>query len=65
MNVTKRKTHARTSSIGLPTAGKFHIDVNPSILAVKNQSVKGTLVSGLADVDETLEFARRGKFYLL
>jgi alcohol dehydrogenase, propanol-preferring len=48
------------SSIGLPPAGKFHIDVNPSQLAFKNQSIKGTLVAGLADVDETLEFARRG-----
>jgi len=46
--------------IGLPTAGKFHIDVNPSQLAFRNQSLKGTLVSGLADVDQTLEFAQRG-----
>ncbi len=47
-------------SIGLPPDGKFHIDVNPSILAFKNQSIKGTLVAGLGDVDETLDFARRG-----
>lgn len=46
--------------IGLPPAGKFHIDVNPAALAFKNQSIKGTLVSGLADVDETLDFAKRG-----
>lgn len=49
------------SSIGLPPAGKFNIDVNPSALVFKNQSVKGTLVAGLGDVDETLDFARRGK----
>jgi propanol-preferring alcohol dehydrogenase len=36
------------------------MDVNPSILAFKNQSVKGTLVAGLGDVEETLDFARRG-----
>jgi len=29
-------------------------------MAFKNQSIRGTLVSGLADVDETLDFARRG-----
>ena len=36
------------------------MEVSPSQLAFKNQSVKGTLVSGLGDVDETLDFARRG-----
>ncbi|KAF1351416.1 alcohol dehydrogenase [Delphinella strobiligena] len=46
--------------IGLPPDGQFHIDVNPSQLAFKNQSIRGTLVSGMADVDETLDFARRG-----
>ncbi len=48
------------SSIGLPPTGQFHIDLNPSQLVFKNQSVKGTLVAGLGDVDETLDFARRG-----
>lgn len=48
------------TSIGLPPAGKFSMDISPSQLAFKNQSVKGTLVSGLADVDETLDFAKRG-----
>jgi propanol-preferring alcohol dehydrogenase len=47
-------------SIGLPPAGKFHIDVDPSALAFKKWSIRGTIVSSLADVDETLEFARRG-----
>ncbi|KAH8760952.1 alcohol dehydrogenase 1 [Hyaloscypha sp. PMI_1271] len=46
--------------IGLPPAGRFNLDVNPSALVFKNQSVKGTLVAGLGDVDETLDFARRG-----
>jgi propanol-preferring alcohol dehydrogenase len=36
------------------------MDINPSALVFKNQSVKGTLVAGLGDVDETLDFARRG-----
>jgi propanol-preferring alcohol dehydrogenase len=48
------------ASIGLPPAGSFNLDVNPSALVFKNQSVKGTLVAGLGDVDETLDFARRG-----
>ncbi|KAL1297537.1 hypothetical protein AAFC00_006109 [Neodothiora populina] len=46
--------------IGLPPAGKWHMDIDPSRLAFKNQGVKGTLVSGMRDVDETLDFARRG-----
>lgn len=51
----------QNDSIGLPPAGKFHMDLDPTRLIFRNQSVKGTMVSGLADVDETLEFARRGK----
>ncbi|KAG9231122.1 alcohol dehydrogenase 1 [Amylocarpus encephaloides] len=46
--------------IGIPPKGKFHIDVNPATMCFKNQSVKGTLVASLADVDETLDFAKRG-----
>ncbi|KAI1629926.1 alcohol dehydrogenase [Exophiala viscosa] len=46
--------------IGLPPSGKFHIDVDPGALAFRNQAIKGTLVSSLADVDETLDFAKRG-----
>jgi alcohol dehydrogenase, propanol-preferring len=48
------------SSIGLPPAGQFNMEVNPAQLAFKNQSVKGTLVAGLGDVDETLDFAKQG-----
>ena len=40
------------------------MDVDPTQLAFKNQSIRGTLVSGMADVDETLDFARRGKLNL-
>lgn len=36
------------------------MEVNPSTLAFRNQSIKGTLVAGMADVDETMDFARRG-----
>ncbi|ORY71491.1 alcohol dehydrogenase 1 [Pseudomassariella vexata] len=50
--------------IGLPPKGKFHIDLDPSKLVFRNQSVKGTLVSSLADIDATLEFAKRGKLRL-
>lgn len=47
-------------SIGLPPAGTFHIDVDPSRMVFKNQTIMGTLVSSLGDVDETLDFAKRG-----
>jgi alcohol dehydrogenase, propanol-preferring len=48
--------------IGLPPTGKYHIDLDPTALIFRNQSLKGTLVSSMAEVDETLDFAKRGKF---
>jgi D-arabinose 1-dehydrogenase-like Zn-dependent alcohol dehydrogenase len=46
--------------IGLPPAGKFHIDADPNQLCFKNQGIHGTLVSNMADVAKTLDFAKRG-----
>ncbi|KAH7084602.1 alcohol dehydrogenase 1 [Paraphoma chrysanthemicola] len=46
--------------IGLPPAGQNNIVVPPAALVFRNQSIKGTLVGPLADVDEVLQFARRG-----
>lgn len=46
--------------IGLPPTGKYHIDLDPTALVFRNQSIKGTLVSSMAEVDETLDFAKRG-----
>ena len=48
-------------SIGLPPHGKYHIDVNPSQLASRNQSIVGTVVAPLRDIDEVLDFAKRGE----
>lgn len=48
------------SSIGLPPKDKFNIDVDPNRLIFANQSIQGTLVSSLGDIDETLDFAKRG-----
>ncbi|CAN8104104.1 unnamed protein product [Discula destructiva] len=50
--------------IGLPPDGQYHIDVDPTRLVFMNQSIKGTLVSPLNDIDETLEFAKWGKLRL-
>lgn len=50
--------------IGLPPAGKFNIELPPSALIFRNQSIKGTLVSSLGDLDEVLDFAARGKRHL-
>ncbi|KAL6252662.1 hypothetical protein RBB50_000381 [Rhinocladiella similis] len=55
---------AQVMCIGLPPDGKYHVDLDPSSLIFRGQSIKGTLVSSMADVDETLEFARRGKLHL-
>ncbi|KAJ4333254.1 chloride channel [Didymella glomerata] len=46
--------------IGLPPAGTQHIDVDPNQMCFKKQSIQGTLVSSMADVDKTLDFAKRG-----
>ncbi|KAL2433538.1 Alcohol dehydrogenase 1 [Exophiala dermatitidis] len=55
---------AQIMCIGLPPHGKYHIDVDPTPLIFRNQSIKGTLVASLADIDETLDFAKRGKLRL-
>lgn len=36
----------------------------PAQMCFRNHTVKGTLVSSMADVDETLQFAVRGKLRL-
>ncbi|KAF2126219.1 alcohol dehydrogenase 1 [Dothidotthia symphoricarpi CBS 119687] len=46
--------------IGLPPAGTLTMTVDPSMMCFRKQSVRGTLVSSMADVDKTLEFAKRG-----
>ncbi|EUC44875.1 hypothetical protein COCMIDRAFT_96959 [Bipolaris oryzae ATCC 44560] len=46
--------------IGLPPAGTQHIDVDPTHMCMRKQTITGTLVSNMADVDKTLEFASRG-----
>lgn len=50
-----------SESIGLPPHGEYHIDIDPMRMALLNQGVRGTLVSPLNDIDETLDFAKRGK----
>jgi len=50
--------------IALPAAGTNNMTVVPGQVVFRNQSVKGTLVSSMADVDETLKFAQRGKLRL-
>jgi D-arabinose 1-dehydrogenase-like Zn-dependent alcohol dehydrogenase len=46
--------------IGLPPAGTQHMDVDPNQMCFRKQTISGTLVSSMADVDKTLDFARRG-----
>lgn len=52
---------AKVMCIGLPPAGKYHIDLDPTALVFRNQSLMGTLVASQEDVDETLDFAARGE----
>ena len=40
---------------------KIQIEVTPAQVVFRNQSIQGTLVSNMADVAETLDFAKRGK----
>jgi D-arabinose 1-dehydrogenase-like Zn-dependent alcohol dehydrogenase len=46
--------------IGLPPAGTCRIEVDPNQMVFKKQGIKGTLVSSMAHVDKTLDFAKRG-----
>ncbi|TVY25655.1 alcohol dehydrogenase [Lachnellula hyalina] len=55
---------AQLMCIGLPPAGKFHIDVNPTEIVSRGQSIRGTFVGSMAEVDEALGFAQRGKLRL-
>lgn len=48
-------------SIGLPPKGECHVDVDPFRMVFYGQSVKGSFISTMADIDETLDFAKRGK----
>ncbi|KAH7024598.1 alcohol dehydrogenase [Microdochium trichocladiopsis] len=50
--------------IGMPPKDQHKINLFPTSIIVRGQSIKGTMVSSLADVDATLEFARRGKLKL-
>jgi len=50
--------------IALPAAGTHNITAVPAQMAFRNQGVRGTLVSNMVDVDETLQFAKRGKLRL-
>jgi len=50
--------------IAVPPVGMGHIDLDTTKIIFRNQSIKGTLVSPMCDIDETLDFARRGKLRL-
>jgi D-arabinose 1-dehydrogenase-like Zn-dependent alcohol dehydrogenase len=39
----------------------LQVTVVPAAVVFRNQSVQGTLVNNMADVDETLDFAKRGR----
>ncbi|KAK5373625.1 hypothetical protein LTS13_005824 [Exophiala xenobiotica] len=43
------------------SCGRYHIDVDPTELCLKNHSIKGTLSGTLDDIIETLDFAQRGQ----
>ncbi|KIW18129.1 hypothetical protein PV08_02417 [Exophiala spinifera] len=64
LNYIGHRALAKVMCIGLPPDGKYHIDLNPGQIVFRGQSVRGTLVSSLADTDEALDFARRGKLRL-
>jgi D-arabinose 1-dehydrogenase-like Zn-dependent alcohol dehydrogenase len=51
-----------TANVGYRAKLTAQITVVPAAVVFRNQMVQGTLVSNMADVDETLEFAKRGTF---
>ena len=60
LSLLGNRVGGKVMCIGLPPAGTQHIDVDPNQMCFKKQGVQGTLVSSMADVDKTLEFASRG-----
>jgi propanol-preferring alcohol dehydrogenase len=42
----------------------IQMNVVPNMVVFRNQTIRGTLVSNMADVDEALQFAKRGKLHL-
>ncbi|KAH0827724.1 hypothetical protein AYO21_08896 [Fonsecaea monophora] len=46
--------------VALPTVGLYPMNVNAAELITKKKSISGTMVSSMADVHKTLEFAQRG-----
>ncbi|KEF60890.1 alcohol dehydrogenase [Exophiala aquamarina CBS 119918] len=58
------RAQGKVMCIGIPPAGKFNIDLAPASLIFRGQSIQGTLVSTLGEIDQTLEYARRGKLTL-
>lgn len=52
---------ATVMCIGLPPAGTLNMEISPASLIFRNQTIKGTLVSSLGQLDEVLDFAARGE----
>ena len=49
------------SSIGVAAPGEYNINLDPTRIVLRGQSIRATFVSSLAEIDETLYFAKRGK----
>lgn len=47
-------------AIGLPTAGTAIAGVDPLAMIFNKLTIKGSLTGNMADVDEALDFVRRG-----
>ena len=48
----------------LGSTDHWKIEFPPAAIVFRNQTITGTLVSSLSDIDQTLDFAKRGKLRL-
>jgi len=60
LSLTGTRIGAKIMCIGLPTAGTVTIGADPTLFALRNLTIKGTLVGSMKDTHIVLDYARRG-----
>jgi D-arabinose 1-dehydrogenase-like Zn-dependent alcohol dehydrogenase len=60
LSLLGNRVGGKVMCIGIPTTDAYNINVKPMQLVYKKQAIQGTIVGNMADVDKTLDFAKRG-----
>ncbi|OCT49461.1 putative aldehyde dehydrogenase [Cladophialophora carrionii] len=64
LNYLGARRGAKLICIGVAAPGEYNINLDPARIVFRGQHVLGTLTSSLAEVDDALDFAKRGKLRL-